>query len=349
MQASAIVVIGNQFAGTTLSEFARQQRPGQQGLSGGCVEILGRSVLELTVNRLREADIRAIAVIAEAGSVPFWPPRDLEMIAVERSLDCWPRAIHKLKEYAWQGVEDVIVMELGPYVECDFAETLRVHHFRQTAATQLQHNQQPLDVWIASARALSASLLDSSALFGIEKILGTPAPFVVKGYVNRLADARDLRQLVVDAFLGHCAIRPRGREVRPGIWMDDGARPHRSARILAPAYVGHAVKLEPASVVARFSNIERNSRVGAGTVVETASVLPHTALGKGLDVSQAVVHGNRFADLARSLVLTVDDPNLIRDTVPRPWRAPKPQREVSEPLDTRNQPFELEGSLQGEL
>ena len=131
--------------------------------------------------------------------------------------------------------------------------------------------------------------------------------------------------------------------------MDDGARPHRSARILAPAYVGHAAKLEPSSVLARFSNVERNCRVGTGTVVESASVLSHTALGRGLDVSQAVVHGNQFADLARNLVLTIDDPNLVRDTTPHPWRVAKPQREASQSLDARERAFELEGSLQGEV
>ena len=347
MQASAIVVIGNQFAATTLRECAPREplRP----VSGGRLEILGRSVLELTVNRLRQAGIQTISVIAEAGSLPFWPARDLEIIAARQFSDRWPRAVRKLKDYASHGVEDVLLMELGPYAECDFAEALHVHRSGQNALTQLQDSRQPLDFWIANAGVLQRPAPDGSLPFSFERMFGPPAPFVVKGYVNRLADARDLRQLVVDAFLGHCAIRPRGREVRPGVWMDDGARAHRSARILAPAYVGHAVKLEPSSVIARFSNIERNCRVGEGTVVEAASVLAHTAVGRGLDVSQAVVHGNEFVDLARNLVMTIDDPNLIRDTAPRPWRVAKPRREASESLDAREQAFELEGGLQGEV
>jgi hypothetical protein len=349
LQASAIVVIGNQFAGSTLWEFAHRERS-TSTVSGGCMEILGRSVLELTVARIREAGIRTISVIAESGALPFWPARDIEIIAVRKSSDCWPRALGKLKEQAAKGVEDALVMELGAYVECDFAEALRVHRSRQTALTQFHDShQQPLDFWIANARSARTSASDGALFFSPEKMLGPAAAFPVSGYVNRLADARDLRQLVADAFLGHCTVRPRGREVRPGVWMDDGARAHRSARILAPAYVGHAVKLEPGAVIARFSNIERNSRVGAGTVVESASVLSHTAIGRDLDVSQAVVHGNQFVDLARSVVLRIDDPNLIRDTAPRPWRLVKPPVEVTETLDATNQAFELEGSLQSEV
>jgi NDP-sugar pyrophosphorylase family protein len=347
LQASAIVVIGNQFAPTTLWEFAHREslRP----VSGGCLEILGRSVLELTVIRLRQAGIKTISVIAEAGSLPFWPARDLEIIAARQSSDHWPRAMRKLRDYASHGIEDVLVMELGAYAECDFGEALQFHRSVQSTLTQLQDSQQPLDFWIVKAGAMRTAALEYSLPFGLDKMLGPAAPFPIKGYVNRLADARDLRKLVVDAFLGHCTIRPRGREVRPGVWMDDGARPHRSARIVAPAYLGHAVKLEPSSVIARFSNVERNCRVGEGTVVESASVLSHTALGRGLDVSQAVVHGNEFVDLARNLVIRIDDPNLLRDTAPQPWRVPKPQRETSESLDARNPAFELEGGLQGEV
>jgi hypothetical protein len=68
--------------------------------------------------------------------------------------------------------------------------------------------------------------------------------------------------------------------------------------------------------------VERNCRVGAGTLVDGASILPHTVLASGLDVSHAVVDGNRLVDLGRNLAVQIDDPNLIRDTTPCPWRVP---------------------------
>ncbi len=117
--------------------------------------------------------------------------------------------------------------------------------------------------------------------------------------------------------------------------MDDGAKPHRSARIVAPAYLGRCAKLGPAAVVARFSNVERNCHVGGGTVIDSASILAYTSIGRGLDVSHALVDGSEFVDLNRDLAVRIDDPNLIRSTAPRPWGVSQDQRERGEPLDTR--------------
>ena len=130
--------------------------------------------------------------------------------------------------------------------------------------------------------------------------------------------------------------------------MDDGARRHRTARIVAPAYLGRDARMGRSAVVARFSNVERNCHVEEGTVVDSASVLSYTTLGRGLDVSNAVVHGNEFVDLGRNLAIRIDDPSLIRDTAPRPWRLSKRRYEQVGPLDGRPQPL-LEGSLQGEI
>jgi len=55
-----------------------------------------------------------------------------------------------------------------------------------------------------------------------------------------LSRARDLRRLVVDALQGRCQLSPKGREIKPRVWVDDGAQLHRRARVVAPAYIGRA-------------------------------------------------------------------------------------------------------------
>jgi NDP-sugar pyrophosphorylase family protein len=151
------------------------------------------------------------------------------------------------------------------------------------------------------------------------------------GYVNRLADGRDLRQLVRDAFLSRCEIKPRGREVRPGVWIDDGARVHKFARLVAPVYVGRSAKVGPSAVITRCSNLERSCQVGEQTVVEASTVLPHTVLGSGLDVSHALVEGDKFVDLQRNVALQIDDPNLLHDATPLKRRVPAHRQYVSPP------------------
>ena len=348
MQASAVIVIGNQFASAPVCDFVSGQGGERTRVPTACLEILGRSVLELTIARLRHAGTQAISVIAGANWAPCWLDRDVEIVFAGRGRDCWVKAAHKLKEDVAQGVENVVLMELGAYVECDFADALQFHRSRRNSLTQFEDRQQPLEFWVVSAAAIRASASDCMLPFGVDEALDPAASYPVMGYVNRVSDARDLRRLVVDAFLGHCAICPRGREIRPGVWVDDGARPHRSARILAPAYLGRFARLRRSAVITRFTNIERNCCVGAGTVVDSASILPYTTLGKGLDISHAVIHGDEFVDLTCNLALKIDDPRLIRGTATQPRLVPKP-KEQFEPADGMTKSVELERGLQGEV
>jgi NDP-sugar pyrophosphorylase family protein len=144
---------------------------------------------------------------------------------------------------------------------------------------------------------------------------GTPSAYLTSGYVNRLNDARDLRRLAVDAFLGRCAIRPRGREIKPGVWIDDGARVHRSARIVAPAYIGRGTRVRASALITRCSNVERRCLVDYGTAIEDSSMLPYTYVGRGLDLAHSVCDGSRLVNLARNVAVTVEDAKIIGRTV----------------------------------
>ena len=89
-----------------------------------------------------------------------------------------------------------------------------------------------------------------------------------------------------------------------------------------PARVATTMTSGTNAVITRFSNLERRTQVGAGTVVESSTILPYTVLGSGLEVSGAVVDGSRFVDLERNIALQIEDPRLIRDATPSPWFAP---------------------------
>jgi carbonic anhydrase/acetyltransferase-like protein (isoleucine patch superfamily) len=210
---------------------------------------------------------------------------------------------------------------LGPYLELNLADALEFYLAKGTPLTQLEDGHGPLDFWIVGSSWFSTTATGCALPFRYGEFPGLPVPCRTKGYVNRLSEARDLRRLALDAFLGRCEIRPRGREIRPGIWIDDGARVHKFSRLVAPVYIGRSTKVAFSAVVTRFSNLERQCQVGEGTVVDAATVLPYTTLGRGLQVSHAVVDGNEFLDLDRNMALQINDTKLIRDTTPHPWRA----------------------------
>jgi len=111
---------------------------------------------------------------------------------------------------------------------------------------------------------------------------------------------------------GRCSLRPLGFEVRPGVWMAEGAEVENEARIVAPAYVGKDVTVSRQCLITRGSNIERDSLVDYGTVIEDTTILPNTYVGIGLDVSHSIVDGDTLLNLQHEVMLRVEDAAVMR-------------------------------------
>lgn len=225
-----------------------------------------------------------------------------------------------MREYAAAGVEMILLIRSGAYVDLDFVDLLQFHRDKGQPVTRAWDSQGPLDLWIMDA-----------ALADIERtVLNQPADpedvstflaYPVTSYVNRLRDAWDVRRLVVDALLSRCAIKPPGQEIKPGVWIDDGASVHRTARLVAPAYIGKGTKVRAATLITRSSNLERDCEVDYGTVVEDASVLANSYLGCCLDVSHTVIAGSKLVHLRHNVTLEIADEKLISATSPSAGRS----------------------------
>lgn len=286
-------------------------------------EIMGQSVVERTAARMVQAGIRTISVIGGAvvPSLPRHPTA--EVVVADNSFARWLAAQQTLREHGTRGMDTVLMVGLGAYVECNVADALKFHISRGASLTQIEDDQGALDFWVVDSKWFRTAATGCSLPFRYGEFPGLPVACRMPGYVNRLGDAHDFRRLVQDAFLGRCEIVPPGRAVRPGVWLDKGAQVHRLSRLVPPVYVGCRTSVGPSAVVTRFSNLERDCRIGEGTVVNEATVLPYTALGSGLEVSDAVVHGNQFADLVSNAAFQIDDQRLLCDLTPLNARVPR--------------------------
>lgn len=330
MRVSAILVVNDRPGSTGAASESNSdglQIPAKGPIA--CAEIMGRSVLQRTAERLRRAGIRTISVIA-GPSVPYLPAQlAAEITIADNSFARWLAAQQTLREHGTRGMDTVLMIGLGAYLECNVAEALKFHLSGGGQLTQLDDNQGSLDFWVVDSRWFRSAASGCKLPFRYGEFPGLPVPFPMKGYVNRLTDAHDLRRLVLDAFLGHCQITPSGKQVRPGVWVEDGARVHKRSRLVSPVYVGCRATVARSAVVTRFSNVERNCRIGEGTVVDGATVLPDTAVGAWLDISHAVVDGIQFADLAANISLQLDDPRMFSAIAPRNLRTPRHRKFAS--------------------
>lgn len=322
---SAIVVVGPEIREGAKSGFMSEEARAQASLSPArvqratplvCVEVLGRSVLDRMIEDLQRAGVDMISVI---GNVPFAPACDgsgsrlkIEMCSAE---EAWRRATQQLMSNRESGVEGSLVVRLGAYVDLNLENALQFHREHGQVVTRAfePEKEEPLDMWITDPSRLTDGG-DILTILGVVE----PARYVAQGYVNRLDDPRDLRRLVVDGFTSRCNLRPQVSEIRPGVWMDEGAQVDRSARIVAPAYIGRGVRIAEECLITRCTNIESNCEVDYGTVVEDSSILSNTYLGFGLDISHSIVDGNHLLNLERGVTMEIADPCVIRqNTNPR--------------------------------
>jgi NDP-sugar pyrophosphorylase family protein len=301
----------------------------EPGMLGGnpmaCIELLGQSVLDRTVQKLRSYGVKIITIVLKEEFEHLAKPSLAQMAnvsSVPLQTDLWSMAECVLREYVQHGVELILVNRLGAYADVDLGHLIRFHRETRQGVTVLTKEDEPLDSWI-----IEASEVRNTRRLGLPRLMGREdvprgTPYSLPGYVRRLEEPEDLRQLVVDAFNSHGPIRPRGREVKPGVWLDDGAMVHRRAQIAAPAYLGCGAKLRANASVFRFSALERGCDVHEGTVIEDASVLAHTSVGKGLNLTHVIADGNKLFHLGQQLVVEVQDPKLLGRTtvagIPRP-------------------------------
>jgi hypothetical protein len=285
------------------------------------LDVVGKSVVHHVSDRLRRAGVEAVTALTGDG---FGQDAgyDQGQPACLPAGDVWRAAEEALCAYAAEGVENVLLLRLGPYAEFDLADWLRFHEARRQNATLLFDREGPLDAaLVQSARRNDAAFLLRN---GLRAARVPGEPYFTPAYVNRLQNAHDLRCLAQDALLMRCGIRPQGRELKPGVWVAEHARIHRSARVLAPAFVGVHAKLRAASVVTRCSVVEHHAEVDCGTVLEDTTVLPYTYVGTGLDLSHTVAGFGRVCHLRRHAEVEIADIRLLGTvTASASWRTLK--------------------------
>jgi NDP-sugar pyrophosphorylase family protein len=321
MQIGAIVVLGERSSFRDTREHVGFARPGTEPLEClaetpiAALELLGQSPLQRMIAYLENLGVQAISLVTRSdvshlqiGTSGCTAANAL----VDPSAGTWFAIERAFAEYVRNGCETILLVRLGAYVEFNFANLLQFHRGQEQPLTRLMGADGPLDFWMVDAthfRKTGTHFRKETCMAGA----GAVSEYDKAIYVNPLSHARDVRQLVVDAFAGRYSIRPCGRETMPGVWLGDNARLHPRARVEGPCYIGRGATVETTASITRFSSVERCCRISSGTAVADASILAHTYLGAWLKVSHAVVYGNRIAHLRHNVTVDIHDDRLIRN------------------------------------
>lgn len=258
-------------------------------------DLIGQSVLERTIDRLRGFGVELISVFHYGG-----------YDGNEAQVDLWDKTV---LDYARSGVKRILLISLGAYSELDLLDFLRFHSESRSPVTNVVDDRGPLGITLIESKCAYADGAPPSSR--LPALLSCSSTYEYSGYSNRLAHSADYRQLAEHALRGLCDIRPVGQEVSPGVWVGEGARIHGSVRILGPSYIGAHSKIRSGSLIASGTTIERQCEIDCGTVVARASILPRTYLGPGLYVSQSIVCGTKLVHLGRNLSLELSETGLL--------------------------------------
>jgi hypothetical protein len=291
-----------------------QQGEAQVTMAGpplALLEVAGKSPLQRTVENLEQAGVAHIAAVIEAGrfspSLNGTVPHQLNCRSVAADL-FWRTGEGVFDQLVQGGADLVLIIRLGAYAEVDFAQMQQFHLEQSARVTRVGHAQAPEIFCVSGSRRNDAASLFRSEL---SRCRSESMEFPWTGYVNPLADARDLRQFAVDILTLRTVTKPVGQQSRPGVWIDAGAVMENGSRIVAPAFVGSSARIRAGALVTRCTAIEHHAEVDCGTVVENSTVLPHSYVGAGLDLAHCVAGMGQIVNLRRNATVTVADPTLL--------------------------------------
>ncbi len=294
-----------------------RQGSGAEMVSGmplAFADVLGRPVVYRIADRLAKSGVECISVISDS-AVNSWPTampgQSCPVQWVQSSADgVWRSAEHVFTEFSQSGADAVLVWRIGCYTEFDFDDFLQFHVDRQCHVTTMADGDgNAMDIcMVAASRRNDAAF---ALRHQLRKFRGSNTRYFFDGYCNRLCDSRDLRQLAVDSLQQLTEIEPIGTEAKPGVWVGRGARIHKRARVLSPAYIGAKVRVRASAVITRCTVLEHHAVVDCGTVVEDVTVLPYSYLGAGLDVTHSVVGFQRLWNFPRNTEVEISDSKLI--------------------------------------
>lgn len=313
MYIGAIVTIAGEGApGNHSSGLGDGFRPGQPaspflfGAPAAYTQILGKTILDRTVERLRLSGVEQVSVISEGSNCES---HELAISSTEHTAfwSAWDRVVWR---YLSQGMDALLLVRLGPYVELDLPDLIRFHQQTGSALTQVC-NSRGLDLLLVDAAGLRNEDGNGSFRQRLSAMIASRRRYHCTGYINRLLGPADFRQLTQDALLGRCDIRPIGQEIEPGVWLGEDAHVDSTARIETPAYIGAGTTVCGSSIITGASSVEQHCHVDYGTTVDRSCVLPGTYLGMGLQFTNAVVAGPRLFHLRRNLEVQIRDQRLL--------------------------------------
>ncbi len=110
----------------------------------------------------------------------------------------------------------------------------------------------------------------------------------ISGYWSDVGNLKEYVRGNQDALAGRVDVEMPGKEVRPGVWVDDGAEIAASARLEPPVVIGREAQIhedviiDGPSVIGDHCIVGAGAHVARGLILERSQVLPGSVMVDGV-------------------------------------------------------------------
>jgi hypothetical protein len=271
------------------------------------LDLLGRSILDRTLDKIREVGAVEPIVLTEGGSNCQVFPSD--RVKQTNFISSWEGAVSR---HVSNGADALLLVRMSAYTDVDFSELMSFHAENGAPITHAYDSEGSLDIAVVDASYLRGGTGTNRNVLG--GLIAKQERYFYRGYVNRLTTANQLRVLVQDGLQGTCGLHPIGNEVKPHVWLGAGAEVDSTAEIQGPAFIGAGARIGACCAIREGSTVERNSEIDCGTSVEASSVLTNTYVGVGLRVRRSIVGERKLFHLDREVEIDFADRRLLGAT-----------------------------------
>jgi mannose-1-phosphate guanylyltransferase/phosphomannomutase len=99
----------------------------------------------------------------------------------------------------------------------------------------------------------------------------------------------EFRRCQIDTLDRTAQINIPGREVRKGVWVEDGAVIDPKARLEAPVLIGKGARVAGGALVGPYTVVGDRSRIGAGAVLERCILFDNVTVGEGVRLNNCII------------------------------------------------------------
>jgi mannose-1-phosphate guanylyltransferase/phosphomannomutase len=104
--------------------------------------------------------------------------------------------------------------------------------------------------------------------------------------VGNLTEYRRAQREILD---GKTRFRPPGREVRRGIWVEEGARIADGVKLEAPCLIGRDSRLDKGCVIGAYTVVGRRARIGSGSRLQNCILWNDVQVGRHVRLENCVI------------------------------------------------------------